>query len=139
VREATLSTSHRILIVEDNWAFGQSLRSLLEVAGHEIQVVADGEGALATTTSFRPDIVLCDIGLPGKLDGNGVAAAIRRDAKYGAPHLIALSGYGEASDKARALAAGFDHHVTKSEHPRVLMGLIADAPPRRRSADGTPA
>jgi two-component system, sensor histidine kinase len=137
VREATRSSYHRILIVEDNWAFGESLRSLLEVAGHEIQVVADGEGALAKATSFRPDIVVCDIGLPGELDGNAVAAAIRRDAKYGAPHLIALSGYGQPTDKARALAAGFDHHVTKAEHPRVLMGLIADVP-SRRGADGAP-
>jgi two-component system CheB/CheR fusion protein len=122
---------HRILIVEDSWDFAESLRSLLEVAGHEIQVVADGEGALAKAKSFRPDIVLCDIGLPGKLDGNAVAAAIRRDATYGAPHLIALSGYGQPTDKARALAAGFHHHVTKAEHPRVLMGLIADVASRR--------
>jgi CheY-like chemotaxis protein len=122
---------HRILIVEDSWDFAESLRSILEVAGHEIQVVADGEGALAKATSFRPDIVLCDIGLPGKLDGNAVATAIRRDATYGAPYLIALSGYGQPSDKARALAAGFNNHVTKGEHPRVLLGLIADVPSQR--------
>ncbi len=121
---------HRILVVEDNWDFAESLRSILEVAGHEIQVAADGEGALAKAMTFRPDIVLCDIGLPGELDGNAVATAIRRDPKYGAPHLIALSGYGQPADKARALAAGFDRHVTKAEHPRLLLSLIADVPPK---------
>jgi len=121
---------HRVLVVEDSWDFAESLRSILEVAGHEIEVVADGEGALAKAMSFRPDIVLCDIGLPGKLDGNAVAAAIRSDPTYGAPYLIALSGYGQPSDKARAQAAGFDRHVTKTEHPRVLLGMIADVPSR---------
>jgi len=122
---------HRILVVQDHWDFAESLRSILEVASHEIQVAADGERALTMAMSFRPDIVLCDIGLPGKLDGNAVAAAIRRDPTYGAPYLIALSGYGQPSDKARALAAGFDRHVTKAEHPRVLLGIIADVPLRR--------
>ena len=121
---------HRVLVVEDDWDFAESLRSILEVAGHDIEVAADGDRALTMAMTFRPDIVVCDIGLPGKLDGNAVAAAIRRDPTYGAPHLIALSGYGQPSDRARALAAGFDHHVTKGEHPRVLLGLIADVPSR---------
>jgi len=121
---------HRILIVEDNWDFAESLRGILDVAGHEVQVAADGERALTQAMAFRPDIVLCDVGLPGKLDGNAVAAAIRRDPSYGAPHLIALSGYGQPADKARALAAGFDRHVTKAEHPRMLLSIIADVPPR---------
>ncbi|PYO73611.1 MAG: hypothetical protein DMD64_06525 [Gemmatimonadetes bacterium] len=112
---------HRILVVEDDWDFAESLRSILEVAGHDIEVAADGDRALTMAMTFRPDIVVCDIGLPGKLDGNAVAAAIRRDPTYGAPHLIALSGYGQPSDRARALAAGFDHHVTKG---------VADVPSR---------
>ena len=122
---------HRILVVEDHWDFAESLRSILEVAGHEIQVAPDGERALTMALTFRPDIVLCDVGLPGKLDGNAVAAAIRRDPTYGAPYLIALSGFGQPSDKARALGAGFDRHVTKAEHPRMLLGIIADVPSRR--------
>ncbi len=121
---------HRILIVEDDWDFAESLRSILEVAGHDIEVAADGERALTMAITFRPDVVLCDIGLPGKLDGNAVAAAIQKDPTYGTPHLIALSGYGQPSDRSRALAAGFDHHVTKGEHPRILLGLIADVPSR---------
>ena len=66
--------------------------------------------------------MICDIGLPGKLDGHGVAQAIRQEPAYGAPYLIALSGYGQPADKARALTAGFDRHLTKAEHPRTLLG-----------------
>jgi two-component system CheB/CheR fusion protein len=62
------------------------------------------------------------------MDGHAVAAAIRHDPAYGTPYLIALSGYGQPEDKARARAAGFDQHVTKAEHPRTLLGLIADLP-----------
>jgi len=122
---------HRILVVEDSWDFAESLRSVLEVAGHEVDVAADGEQALTKAMSFHPDIVVCDIGLPGQMDGNAVATAIRRDPKYGSPYLIALSGFGQPADKARALAAGFDRHVTKAEHPRTLLSLLTDVPSRR--------
>ncbi|HVH67501.1 MAG TPA: response regulator [Gemmatimonadales bacterium] len=99
----------------------------MELAGHEVQVAPDGKSALARAPTFHPDVVLCDIGLPGDIDGHAVATAIRSDAvTYGTPHLVALSGYGQPADKARALAAGFDRHVTKAEHPRVLLGLIAE-------------
>jgi len=101
------------------------------VAGHEVDVAADGEQALTKAISFHPDIVVCDIGLPGQMDGNAVATAIRRDQKYGSPYLIALSGFGQPADKARALAAGFDRHVTKAEHPRTLLSLLTDVSSRR--------
>jgi CheY-like chemotaxis protein len=81
----------------------------------------------AKALTFRPDIVVCDLGLPGGMDGLDVAVALRRDRKYGSPFLIALSGYGQPADKARALAAGFDRHVTKAEHPKTLFSAIADA------------
>ena len=119
--------TRKILIVEDNWDTAESLRSILELAGHDVQVAPDGKSALARAMTFHPDIVVCDIGLPGGMDGHAIATAVRRDpASYGTPQLIALSGYGQPADKARALAAGFDRHVTKAEHPRVLLGLIAD-------------
>ena len=119
--------TRKILIVEDNWDTAESLRSILELAGHDVQVAPDGKSALARAMSFHPDIVVCDIGLPGGMDGHAIATAVRRDpASYGTPYIIALSGYGQPADKARALAAGFDRHVTKAEHPRVLLGLIAD-------------
>ena len=117
----------RILVVEDNWDFAESLRSMLELAGHEVEVAADGERALAKAMSYRPEIVVCDIGLTGKMDGNAVATAIRGDTAYGSPYLIALSGFGQPADKARALAAGFDRHITKAEHAGMIVGAIAEA------------
>lgn len=123
------ATARKILIVEDNWDTAESLRSILELAGHQVQVAPDGKSALAKALSSHPDLLLCDIGLPGGMDGHGIATAIRNDpVSYGKPYLIALSGYGQPADKARALAAGFDRHVTKAEHPRVLLGLINDLP-----------
>src|SRR5439155_1709412 len=80
VRTEPGARPHRILVVEDDWDFAESLRSILEVAGHDIEVAADGDRALTMAMAFRPDIVVCDLGLPGKLDGNAVAAAIRRDS-----------------------------------------------------------
>jgi len=122
-------TPHKILVVEDNWDTAESLRSILQLAGHDVQVAPDGKSALARALSFHPDLLLCDIGLPGSMDGHSIATTIRSDpVSYGKPYLIALSGYGQRADKARALAAGFDRHVTKAEHPRVLLGLIADMP-----------
>jgi two-component system CheB/CheR fusion protein len=122
-------TPHKILVVEDNWDTAESLRSILQLAGHDVQVAPDGKSALARAVTFHPDLLLCDIGLPGSMDGHAIATTIRSDpVSYGTPYLIALSGYGQPADKARALAAGFDRHVTKAEHPRVLLGLIADMP-----------
>ena len=95
----------------------------------EVQVAPDGKSALTKAASFHPDLLVCDVGLPGGMDGNTIAVAIRSDpVSYGKPYLIALSGYGQPADKARAMAAGFDRHVTKAEHPRVLLGLIAQLP-----------
>lgn len=119
--------ARKILLVEDNWDTAESLRSILELAGHEVQVAPDGKSALAKAVTFHPELLLCDIGLPGGMDGHAIATTIRSDSvSYGKPYLIALSGYGQPADKARALAAGFDWHVTKAEHPRVLLGLIAE-------------
>jgi two-component system CheB/CheR fusion protein len=119
----------RVLVVEDDWDAAEALRSVIELAGHTVEVAPDGPTALAKVLSFRPDVVVCDVGLPRGMDGHAVAAAIRGDAAYGNPQLIALSGYGQPADKARARAAGFDQHVTKAEHPRTLLDLIADPPP----------
>jgi CheY-like chemotaxis protein len=71
----------------------------------------------------RPDIVLCDIGLPD-LDGYAVARHIREEVRDSPPLLVALTGYGTAADRARALAAGFDEHVVKPVLPEVVVRLV---------------
>lgn len=121
-------TPRRILVVEETRDTSLSLRWLLEAHGHEVEVAEDGPAAMATAERFRPEVVLCDIALPGGMDGYQVAAALRGDHAAGPPYLIAVTGYGSAEDRARALEAGFDHHFTKAGDPQLLTKLIADLP-----------
>jgi signal transduction histidine kinase/CheY-like chemotaxis protein len=101
----------RILLVEDNPDTREVLQIALEESGHEVAVAADGDEAVRLATGGRPEVMLVDIGLPGK-DGYDVAREVRRS--LGArPLLIALTGYGQPEDRARAMAAGFDLHLTK--------------------------
>jgi two-component system, chemotaxis family, CheB/CheR fusion protein len=122
------SARRRILVVEDNRDTARSLGWSLEANGHEVVVVSDGKAALEAMQNSHPDVVLCDIGLPGGMDGHAVATAIRADGKYGAPHLVAVTGYGMPADRARALAAGFDRFFVKGGDPRALLDLIDQLP-----------
>ncbi len=114
----------RVLIVEDNEAAAESLRVLLELLGHEVRVASTGPEGLAVAHSWLPEVVLCDIGLPGGLDGFAVAAALRRDPATAKARLIAVTGYGSEQDRERARQAGFDHHLTKPAEPEVLLRLL---------------
>jgi CheY-like chemotaxis protein len=101
----------RILVVEDNEAAAQNVAELLRMQGYDVRAVGDGPGALELARSFRPDVVLLDIGLPG-MDGCDVARALRRE--HGdAPWIVALTGYGDAPSRRRILDAGADRHVVK--------------------------
>ncbi|MEO8605045.1 MAG: PAS domain-containing protein [bacterium] len=102
----------RILIVDDNEDAANSLAMLLELDGHEVKAVYTAGSALACATSFEPDAVLLDIGLPD-MDGYEVARRIRALPRAGVIRLIALTGYGQADDRERALEAGFDDHLVK--------------------------
>jgi CheY-like chemotaxis protein/anti-sigma regulatory factor (Ser/Thr protein kinase) len=117
--------SYRILLVEDNHDAAESLRTLLELAGYIVEVAGDGPTALAVARSFHPEVVLCDIGLPGDMDGYAVAGALSQGGD-GRPYLIALSGYGQPADRERARKAGFDRHLTKPADPAALRRLLAD-------------
>jgi len=102
----------RVLLVEDNVDAAESMRVLLQLSGHHVEVVHNGKEALPLAREFHPEVVLCDIGLPG-LDGYGVARAIREDPSVPTPHMIAITGYGRDEDVRLALEAGFDQHLTK--------------------------
>jgi signal transduction histidine kinase/CheY-like chemotaxis protein len=111
-----------VLIIEDHADARESLRSLLEREGHRVAATADGPSGLARAETSRPDVVLVDIGLP-VMDGYEVARRIRaRDAKV---ILVAISGYGQADDRQRALEAGFDAHLTKPVDPDHLLTTLA--------------
>ncbi|MCX4241881.1 ATP-binding protein [Paraliomyxa miuraensis] len=105
-------TSHRILVVEDNTDTGQSLRDLLEMLGHRVEVVETGSDALRALSQRGADVVLCDLGLPG-MSGFDVARAIRSHPSLGETPVVALTGYGQPEDRRKTKEAGFDAHLVK--------------------------
>ncbi|MGE0705240.1 MAG: PAS domain S-box protein [Vicinamibacterales bacterium] len=121
-QEQALKTA-RVLVVEDNQDAAEMLAMLLDVLGHEVQVLPDGPAALEAARVNRPDIMIIDIGLPG-MNGYEVARALRCEPALRSVVLVALTGYGQAEDKARALAAGFDHHLVKPVDVEVLSELL---------------
>ncbi|HEY2291497.1 MAG TPA: CheR family methyltransferase [Thermoanaerobaculia bacterium] len=117
--------SRRCLVIEDNVDAAESLALLLQLSGHEAEVAFDGVSGVEKARSFHPDVVLCDIGLPGGLDGHGVARAFRADPELKFAFLIALTGYGQEEDRRRALEAGFDAHLTKPADIEELKRMLA--------------
>jgi CheY-like chemotaxis protein len=118
----------RVLVVEDSADARQSLRMLLELAGHEVETSEDGPAGLAKIGTFRPDVALIDLGLPG-MDGYAVARELRQRPETKAIRLVAVTGYGQADDRRRALAAGFDLHVTKPVDASMLDDLLGRTRP----------
>jgi two-component system, OmpR family, response regulator len=114
----------RVLVVDDSPDSAESLALLLQFDGHVVQTAANGEHALATASSFSPEAVLLDIGLPG-MDGYEVARRLRQLANCPDALLIALTGYGHEKDRATALAAGFDAHLVKPADPVAINSLLA--------------
>lgn len=112
-----------ILIVDDNLDAAQILGELLTMQGHEIRIAYDGPSALDIVKDFTPRIALLDIGLP-IMDGYEVAGHLRAMPQLDGIRLIALTGYGQASDKLRSLQAGFDHHLVKPVDIDVVEELI---------------
>jgi PAS domain S-box-containing protein len=109
---APASPRRRVLVIEDNVDAALSLCEVLELGGHEVSVAYQGPEGLAKAGALRPDVVLCDIGLPG-MDGYEVARRLRADPTMAGVLLVALSGYTLPEDLQRAAAAGFDRHIAK--------------------------
>ena len=112
-----------VLIVEDNTDSADILRTLLEHHGYRVSVAYNGPAGVSTAKSERPDVVLCDIGLPG-MDGYAVADALRQSPETGRARLIAVTGYGRDADKRRALESGFDLHLVKPVNTKQLLGHL---------------
>ena len=116
----------RILIIEDNPVAAKSTGLFLTASGHTVEVAHDGQTGIETARRFRPEVVLCDIGLPG-IDGYAVCRALRLEPQLKDAYLIAVTGYGQEEDQLRAREAGFDSHLTKpidlSDLERILAGL----------------
>ena len=117
----------RVFVVEDNVDAALTLVDLLEIWGYEARVVHDGLSAVEVVPDFHPDVVLLDIGLPG-IDGYEVARRLRRRPELSGLLIVAVTGYGQDSDRQRAREAGFDHHLVKPLDLEALRRLLADAP-----------
>jgi CheY-like chemotaxis protein len=102
----------RILVVEDNRDAADSLRLLLELSGHDVAVAYSGHHGVQAAEQYRPDVVLCDIGLPG-LDGYAVARKLRDNPATAKARLIAVTAYGQDEDRRRSHEAGFELHLVK--------------------------
>jgi signal transduction histidine kinase len=115
----------RVLVVDDNQDSAETLAELVALFGHDPEVAHDGPTALAKARANRPDVVLCDIGLPG-ISGYEVARQLRAGgADRSVLKLIAVSGYVQPEDLARAAEAGFDAHLAKPLDPDELETLLA--------------
>ncbi|MGH8260778.1 MAG: response regulator [Steroidobacteraceae bacterium] len=121
----------RILIVDDNPDIIESTSLILELAGYAVRSALSGQAALDLAPAFRPSIVLLDIGMPG-LDGYAVARRFRAEPLLRDTVLIAVTGYGTAADRARAMSAGFDRHLVKPVDPAVLEQTLAEVGALRR-------
>jgi CheY-like chemotaxis protein len=127
-QESGTPRPRRCLIIEDNEDAAESMGLLLQLEGHEVAIARDGADGLSMARLLKPEIVLCDIGLPNGLDGYGVARAFRDDPEINPSCLIALTGYGQEEDQRRAREAGFDVHLTKPADLEVLRRLITECP-----------
>jgi two-component system CheB/CheR fusion protein len=113
----------RILIIEDNVDAADSLREVFELGDHDVKVAHNGPDGISLARQFGPEIVLCDIGLPG-MDGYAVARVFRSDPDLRCVRLVALSGYALPEDVQRARDAGFECHVAKPPSLEKIEALL---------------
>lgn len=116
----------RVLVIEDHPSAAQSLKLLLEDCGHAVAVARSGTDGIQQAQVHRPEVVLCDVGLPG-MNGYDVARALRSDPNHRATYLIAMTGFAQDQDRQRAQEAGFDIHMSKPVDFDALLQLIERA------------
>jgi len=113
----------RVLLADDNRDSADSMAMLISMNGHEVKTAYDGPSAVELAKAFLPDVAVLDIGMPG-MNGYAVARTLRSLPQLAQLHLIALTGWGQDSDKQVASEAGFDIHLTKPADPQQLLQLI---------------
>ena len=116
-------SGRRVLVVEDSADAAEAMRMLLSDFGHHVSTVTDSSEAIAIAKAFHPDVILLDIGLPG-IDGYELARRFRALTETRGARMIAVTGYGQASDHERSTAAGFDDHLVKPVDPDRLAAAI---------------
>jgi PAS domain S-box-containing protein len=133
-REGTRLGARRILVVDDNADMAETLSELLEMEGHEVFQAHDGPEAVAAARAHRPEVVLLDIGLPGK-DGYQVAQELRRVPELRHAVLVAITGYGQEPDRRRSQEAGFEHHLVKPIDFAALQAVLSSRSGRPQDGD----
>ena len=118
----------RVLVIDDRIDVILPIRVLLKKEGHAFEEAYTGQEGLAKAREFKPDFILCDIGLPGEMSGFDVARAIRNDENFADVYLVALTGYSQPLDQRQSLQAGFDYHVAKPIELRMLRQLMEQRP-----------
>jgi PAS domain S-box-containing protein len=119
----------RVVVIEDNPDAAEMIGELLSLRGHRVEVALDGAAGVEAARALDADAVISDLGLPGALDGYGVARTIRADPELGDTHLIALSGYADERARRRSLDAGFDRHLAKPADIAELEAALKAAGP----------
>ncbi len=118
---------HRILVVDDLRESAETLAMVLRSMGQDVTALSDGESAIHWILAHHPDAVLLDIGMP-KLDGYEVARRLRQHPELQSMFLVALTGYGQQSDRKRAFEVGFNHHLTKPTNIDALEDMLGRLP-----------
>jgi len=122
----------RILVIEDNVDAAESLRVMLRLAGHQAEVAYDGSEGLRKARELKPDVVLCDIGLPG-IGGYEVARAMRADSELRSIRLVALTGYALPEDRLKSQDAGFEYHLAKPPSFEQIEEVLGGLAQRQRA------
>jgi CheY-like chemotaxis protein/two-component sensor histidine kinase len=123
--------SQLVLIIEDNVDAGQTLADVLEMSGHRARVARDARSGLKLARELKPDLILCDIGLPG-MDGYEFTRIARADPALARTRLVAVTAYAQPEDRDRALQAGFDDRLPKPASPDRLDSLLRGGPAHER-------
>jgi two-component system, chemotaxis family, CheB/CheR fusion protein len=137
--EVAPSRGRRVLVIDDNADNAESMQEALQLDGHEVRIAYDGPSGIDVARMFQPEIVVCDIGLPG-MDGYAVARAFRAAEAFKDVPLVAVTGYTRPEDLRRASDAGFNRHLAKPVSIEALERLISEVPEllRRRTEHEAP-
>lgn len=131
-RQPAQTQTSRVLVVDDNMDSADMLVMLLQMFGHEARAAYSGQTALEVALEYQPEVVLLEIGLPD-MNGYEVAQHLRQQPLTKNARLIAMTGYGQDSDRQRSEEAGFDRHLVKPVNPQELQELLATGEKQPRS------
>jgi PAS domain S-box-containing protein len=123
-----VSRARKILIIEDNAETAIAMARVFALWKHQVEIAYDGGEGLEKARNFGPDVIVCDVGLPGTLDGYAVARALQADPRLAAVYRIALTGYVQPEDRRRAKEAGFHAHLAKPVDLDMLERMLAELP-----------